>query len=180
LNLATDVPAARRRNVEAIQGLERAVLETPGIEGVALRYGTIYGPGTAYANDGSIAHLVRIRHFPVVGDGHGMTSFVHIDDAAAATVLAISGPVGVYNIVDDEPAPRSEWVPFYAELLRAPAPRHVPALLIRVLGREHFIYRSTQQRGASSAKAKRDMGFDPHYKSWREGFPVELQQRAAA
>ena len=117
LNLAPDVPAARRRNVEAIQALERAVLETPGIEGVALRYGTIYGPGTAYANDGSIAHLVRIRHFPIVGDGHGMTSFVHVDDAAAATVLAVGGPAGVYNIVDDEPAPRSEWVAFYAELL---------------------------------------------------------------
>ena len=180
LNLGPDVPTTRRRNVEAVETLERAVLETPGIEGVALRYGAFYGPGTAYADDGSIAHLVRIRHFPVVGDGHGMTSFVHVDDAAAATVLAVSGPTGVYNIVDDEPAPRSEWVPFYADLLGAPAPHHVPALLIRMLGREHFIYRSTQQRGAANAKAKRDLGFDPCFRTWRRGFAAELAQRAAA
>ena len=180
LNLGSDVPSTRRRNVEAVQALERAVLETPGIEGVVLRYGAIYGPGTAYADDGSIANLVRIRHFPVVGDGHGMTSFVHVDDAAAATVLALSGPTGVYNIADDEPASRSEWVPFYAELLHAPAPHHVPTLLIRVLGREHFIYRSTQQRGTSNAKAKRDLDFDPCFKTWRRGFAAELGQRAAA
>jgi len=180
LNLGPDVPSTRRRNVEAVQALEHAVLDTPGIEGVALRYGTLYGPGTAYDADGSIAHLTRIRHFPVVGDGHGMTSFVHVDDAAAATVLALSGPTGVYNIVDDEPASRSEWVPFYAELLGAPTPHHVPALLIRMLGRDHFIYRSTQQRGASNARARRDLGFDPHYKTWRRGFAAELEQRAAA
>jgi nucleoside-diphosphate-sugar epimerase len=180
LNLGADVPSTRRRNVEAVQALEHAVLETPGIEGVALRYGTLYGPGTAYADDGSIAQLVRIRHFPVIGDGHGMTSFVHVDDAAAATVRALNGPAGVYNIVDDEPAQRSEWVPFYADLLGAPAPRHVPALLIRMLGREHFIYRSTQQRGSSNAKAKRSLDFDPRYRTWRRGFAAELQQRVAA
>jgi nucleoside-diphosphate-sugar epimerase len=180
LDLEPGVPAARRRNVEAIQALERAVLETPGIEGVALRYGTLYGPGTAYVSDGSIARLVRQRHFPIVGDGRGMTSFIHVDDAAAATIKALSGPTGVYNIVDDEPAPRSGWAPFYAETLGAPAPRHVPAWLIRVLGREHFAYRATEQRGASNAKAKRDLGLDLRYRSWRDGFSAESSRRAAA
>jgi nucleoside-diphosphate-sugar epimerase len=180
LNVGPNLPETRRRNAEAVAALEKAVLETPDIEGVALRYGSLYGPGTAYAADGSIAHLVRIRHFPIVGDGKGMTSFAHVDDAAAATVLALSGPPGVFNIVDDEPAPRSEWVPFYAEALGAPPPRHVSALLVRMLGREHFIYRSTQQRGASNAKAKRELGLDLRFRSWRDGFSSELRERAAA
>jgi nucleoside-diphosphate-sugar epimerase len=180
LNLGSRVPSTRRHNVEAVQALEQSVLETPGIEGVALRYGSVYGPGTAYDHDGSIAHLVHIRHYPIVGDGRGMTSFAHVDDAAAATVLALSGPPGVFNIVDDEPAPRSEWVPFYAEALGAPPPRHVSALLVRMLGREHFIYRSTQQRGASNAKAKRELGLDLRFRSWRDGFSSELRERAAA
>ncbi len=109
-----------------------------------------------------------------------MTSFVHVDDAAAATLRALTGPPGVYNIVDDEPASRSEWVPFYADVLGAPPPRHVPALLIRMLGREHFIYRSTEQRGASNAKAKRELGLDLCFRSWREGFSSELRGRVAA
>ncbi|HJW76740.1 MAG TPA: NAD-dependent epimerase/dehydratase family protein, partial [Thermoleophilia bacterium] len=180
LNLGPGVPSTRRRNVEAVQALEQAALETPGIEGVALRYGTFYGPDTAYADDGSIAHLVRIRHLPIVGDGRGTTSFVHVDDAAAATLKVLTGPTGVYNIVDDEPAPRSAWVPFYAEVLGAPAPRHVPAWLIRMLGREHFIYRSSEQRGASNARARRDLSFDPCFRSWRDGFRAELAQKVAA
>ncbi|HMK92192.1 MAG TPA: NAD(P)-dependent oxidoreductase, partial [Thermoleophilia bacterium] len=180
LNVGDDVPSLRRRNVEAIRSLEHLVLETPGVEGVALRYGALYGPGTAYAPDGTMAKLARIRHLPIVGDGQGRTSFIHVDDAATATVLALDGPTGVFNIVDDEPAPMITWVPIYARLLGAPSPRHVPAFVIRVLGREHFIYRATEQRGASNTKAKAILGFDPHFKTWREGFEATVSMAAAA
>jgi nucleoside-diphosphate-sugar epimerase len=180
LNLGPDVPEARRRNVGAIRTLEQAVLETPGIEGVALRYGTFYGPGTAYAADGSIAQLMRQRHYPIVGNGDGITSFIHVDDAAAATVLAPTGPTGVYNIADDEPARVAEWAPHLAALLGAPSPRHVPSFVIRVLGREHFVYRATEQRGASNAKAKALLEFRPRHASWRQGFEETVVEKAVA
>ncbi len=170
----------RARNADAVRTLEQTVVGTPGIEGVALRYGAFYGPGTAYAPDGSIAALVRRRHFPIVGGGEGLTSFVYVDDAAAATMLALSGRTGVFNICDDDPAPMFEWVPFYAARLGAPAPRHVPSFVVRVLGREAFIYRATERRGASNAKAKALLGFEPCFRSWREGFETTLVEAAAA
>ncbi len=180
LNLGPDVPELRRRNVEAIQTLERTVLETPGLEGVALRYGTFYGLDTAYGPDGSIARLMRQRHYPIVGSGQGRTSFIDVDDAAAATLLALSGPTGIYNITDDEPAPMADWVPVYARLLGAPHPRRVPAWVVRVMGREHFIYRATEQRGASNEKAKRELGMTLRFPTWREGFEAALSQAVAA
>ena len=181
LNLGQDVPATRRQNVTSVQELERIVLETPGIEGVALRYGAFYGPGTTYASDGSIAGEVRKRHYPIIGGGQGRTSFVHVDDAARATVLALGAEPGVYNICDDHPAMQSEWVPFYASTMGAPPPRHVFAFIVTAIGREHFAYRATQQRGASNAKAKAELGWQLRYPSWREGFLAEAraEQRAA-
>jgi 2-alkyl-3-oxoalkanoate reductase len=180
LNTRPGTPEGRLRNVEAVIALEDAVLGTPGVEGVALRYGTFYGPGTAYGDDGSIAALVRRRHYPLVGNARGTTSFVHVDDAAMATLLALRGPTGVFNICDDRPAPLSEWLPFYARVIGAPAPRHVPALAVRMLAREHFVYRSTEQRGASNAKAKTELSFAPVFTSWRAGMQSEFEERLAA
>jgi nucleoside-diphosphate-sugar epimerase len=166
-------------NVEAIATLERTVLTTPRIEGVALRYGTFYGPGTAFAADGSVAVIVRQGGYPIAGDGRGVTSFVHVDDAAAATVLALEGPTGLYNICDDEPAPVSEWLPFYARTLGAPPPRHVPAAVARFIAGQYFVSLSTRQRGAANAKAKRELGFTLRYTTWREGFERERLRAAA-
>lgn len=180
LDVGPEAPAGRRRNAAAIQSLEQTVAGAPGIEGVALRYGVFYGPGTAYAADGALAQLVRRRHLPIVGGGAGMTSFIYVDDAAAATVLALGGRSGVYNICDDDPAPQSEWLPVYAARLGAPPPRHVPAFVVRVLGRDEFIYRSTERRGASNARAKAQLGFEPCFRSWRVGFETTLAEPAAA
>ena len=181
LNLDPDVPPARRQNVTSVLELERIVLEAPRIEGVALRYGAFYGPGTSFASDGSIAAEVRKRHYPIIGNGQGRTSFVHVDDAARATVLALDAPPGVYNVCDDRPAMQSEWVPFYASTIGAPPPRHVFAFIVMAIGREHFVYRATQQRGASNARAKTTLGWQLRYPSWREGFLAEAraEQRAA-
>ena len=181
LNLFPDVPQARRANVAAIAALEKAVLETAGIEGVALRYGTFYGPGTALdPAAGSLAELVRRRHYPLVGGGTGYSSFVHVEDAATAAVLAIGGPTGIYNIGDDHPAPVSEWLPFYAHLVGAPPPRHIPAWTVRALGREPFAYRSTEQRAGDNRKARARLGFAPLYSSWRDGLARESELAAAA
>ena len=181
LDTGDHVPEGRRRNVEGVIALERAVLTTPGIEGVALRYGALYGPGTAYDPEGgSVAELVRARHYPLVGGGTGWTSFVHVDDAAAVAVLALAGPPGVYNITDDRPAPASEWLPYYAALLGAPPPRHVPALAVRALGREHFAFRATQQRAADNRKARSRLGFAPIYRTWRDGWSGEVAVPVAA
>jgi nucleoside-diphosphate-sugar epimerase len=180
LNLAPNVPEARRRNVEAIRELERTVLETPGIEGVALRYGAFYGPGTPFASEGSIAAEVRRRHYPIIAKGQGLTSFIHVDDAAAATLRALDGPPGAYNICDDRPASQAEWVREYADLIGAPPPRHVFAFAVQAVGREHFVYRATQQRGASNEKAKRELGLELCFPSWRIGFASEARAERAA
>jgi nucleoside-diphosphate-sugar epimerase len=180
LDLGPDVPDSRQLNVLAVRELERSVLQTPGIEGVALRYGTFYGPGTAFEEDGTVNALVRRRHHPIAGSGAGTTSFVHVDDAAAATVLALSGPTGVFNICDDRPASLKEWLPFYARLVGAPPPRHIPALAERVLGNEHLAYRSTMQRGAANAKARAQLGFVPVWVTWRDGLRNEFKRVAAA
>jgi len=181
LDTGDHAPEGRRRNVEAIIALERAVQASPGIEGVALRYGALYGPGTAYDPDGgSIADLVRRRQYPLVGGGTGWTSFVHVDDAAAAAVLALDGPAGVYNITDDRPAPASEWLPYYAASLGAPPPRRVPAFAVRALGREHFAFRATEQRAADNRKARARLGFAPAYRTWRDGWSGEFAVPVAA
>jgi len=164
-------PFGFRKILAAIQYLEEAVRRTTDLEALALRYGFFYGPGTSLAKDGAIAQLVREHKIPIVGDGAGIWSFVHIQDAARATVAAIAhGAPGIYNIVDDEPAPVSTWLPFLADTLGAKAPGKVPAWLAKPLIGEGGVSMMTQIRGASNAKAKRELGWEPTYPSWRRGF----------
>lgn len=169
--LDQDPPAALRRTLQAILYLEGAVLHTDGIQGTVLRYGGFYGPGTSLGEGGFQLEVVRRRRFPIVGGGTGVTSFIHIDDAATATLAAIeSGKPGVYNIVDDDPAPVAEWLPALAAAIGTRPPRHVPVWVARLFAGEHGVVMMTEVRGASNAKAKRDLGWQPQYSSWREGF----------
>jgi nucleoside-diphosphate-sugar epimerase len=156
------VPSTRESNA-AMRHLEDAVTEAGGI---VLRYGGFYGA----ANDG-LVEPVRKRRFPIVGDGGGVFSWIHLDDAAAATVLAVEheGPA-IYNIVDDDPAPVREWLPELADDLGAKPPRHLPVWLARLLAGEFAVLIGTEARGASNAKAKRELGWTPRHSSWRQGF----------
>ncbi|HZB06225.1 MAG TPA: NAD(P)-dependent oxidoreductase [Thermoleophilaceae bacterium] len=158
---AAPVPRMRK-SFAAMRHLDEAVIDAGG---VVLRYGGFYG-----ADDGLI-EPVRKRQFPIVGDGAGVTSFVHLDDAAVATVLAVEhvGP-SIFNIVDDEPAPVREWLPELAKALGAERPRHVPRWLARVVAGDAAVMMGTDSRGASNAKAKRELGWELRYPSWREGF----------
>ncbi len=154
----------------AMRHLEQAVT---GAGGIALRYGGFYGAD----NDGW-AELVRKRIMPVVGNGNGMMSFIHLDDAAAATLLALEdGRSAIYNVVDDDPAPVREWLPVLAEALGAKPPRHLPAWLARLIAGESAVAMGTEVRGSSNAKAKRELGWAPRYASWREGFPAAYAER---
>jgi nucleoside-diphosphate-sugar epimerase len=154
---------------------EREVLEADGIEGLVLRYGQFYGPGTYYAADGGTARQVRKRRFPIVGKGSGVFSFIHVDDAAAATVAACErGAPGIYNVVDDDPAALREWLPVYAGAVGAKRPFRVPTLVGRVFGGPFATVLATELRGASNAKAKRELGWAPRYASWRQGFAEAL------
>ena len=160
-----------RTTLEAIRHLEAAVLSADELAGVVLRYGGFYGPGTSLGEGGVHLKAVRSRKFPIVGDGSGVWSFVHIDDAAAATVAAIEhGAPGVYNIVDDEPAPVAEWLPALAAMIGAKPPRRVPLWLGRLIGGEPVVVLMTRARGASNAKAQRKLGWQPKNASWRTGF----------
>ena len=168
-------PGAFAEAVAAIAELERQTLGNAEIRGAVLRYGFLYGPGTSYTTDGSIAGDVRRRRFPVVGDGAGVFCFVHVEDAAQATVAAIEQRAeGVYNIVDDEPAPAYDWVPAYAAILGAPAPRRLPLWLGRLLGGPYAVYLMTQMPGASNDHAKTVLGWRPRRPSWRGGFREDL------
>jgi len=165
-------PANARQSWAAMAGLDRTVTEAGGI---ILRYGVFYGA----ANDGLI-EPVRKRQYPLVGDGGGITSWIHLEDAAAATVLALEqdGPA-IYNVVDDEPAPVREWLPVFVQAVGAKPPRHVPTWLARLFAGEAAVVMSTEARGASNAKAKRELGWTLRYPSWRQGFP-EVYARSAA
>jgi nucleoside-diphosphate-sugar epimerase len=159
----------------ALKELEQTVLGTAGIEGIVLRYGALYGPGTWYSRDGDMTKQVRRRTMPVVGSGGGVSSFVHVDDAAGATVCALDrGAPGIYNIVDDEPVTYREQLPGYARIIGAKPPRHVPRWLVRMIGGAVAATTVTEQRGASNAKAKRELGWTPKYPSWRDGFAAEF------
>ena len=161
---------------QAVAAMERMVLEAEGIDGLVLRYGWFYGPGTFYAADGSTASDVRRRRFPVVGDGAGLFSFIHVDDAAAATVAAVErGSPGAYNVVDDEPAAMRDWLPVYAEALGAKAPRRVPVWLARLIAGRMVADMATVLPGASNGKAKRELGWNPAHSSWRSGFAESLR-----
>ena len=175
--LDPDAPGPRQPGLEAILYLEQAVTTIEWGEGLALRYGSFYGPGTAIslAPDAPMAAPIRKRRFPIVGDGGGVTSHVHIEDAAAATVAAVDhGQPGIYNVVDDDPAPVREWLPVLASALGAKPPRRVPRWLARLLAGEVATAMMTEARGASNEKAKRELGWQPRYASWRQGFAQGL------
>jgi 2-alkyl-3-oxoalkanoate reductase len=156
-------PASTRASFAAMRYLDEAVTRAGGI---ALRYGVFYGA----ENDG-LVEPVRKRQFPIVGGGTGVASWIHLDDAAAATVLALErGEPGIYNIVDDDPAPVREWLPVLADALGAKPPRTVPPWVARLFGGPVAVMMGTKSRGASNAKAKRELGWEPRYPSWREGF----------
>jgi 2-alkyl-3-oxoalkanoate reductase len=166
-------PANTHETNAAMTHLDQAVTDAGGI---ALRYGGFYGAG----NDG-LVEPVRKRMFPIVGDGGGVMSFIHLDDAAAATVLALQhdGPA-MFNIVDDEPAPVREWLPVLAQALGAKPPRHFPRWLARLVAGEAAVVMGTEARGASNAKAKRELGWTLRHPSWRQGFPAAYAAAAEA
>jgi 2-alkyl-3-oxoalkanoate reductase len=166
-------PAGMRESSAAMRHVDEAVAAAGG---VALRYGGFYG-----AADDGLVEPVRKRQYPIIGDGAGVASWIHLDDAAAATVLALEhdGP-GVFNIVDDEPAPVREWLPVLAEALGAGPPRRFPRWLARLIAGEVAVVMGTEARGASNAKAKRELGWEPSYPSWREGFKAVYASGAGA
>ncbi len=157
---------------EPIAELERQVHD---VGGTVLRYGWIYGPGTGFRRDGSWAANLRRRRLPIVGDGNGVFSFVHVDDAAGATVAALGrdGPA-TYNVVDDDPAALHDWAPAYASAIGAPKPWRAPTWLARLFAGPHAAAMMSELRGASNARIKRELGWEPRYASWREGFQTAL------
>jgi nucleoside-diphosphate-sugar epimerase len=173
--LFRDPPGRFAAACEALQTLEREVLEAVRPEGVVLRFGWFYGPGTYYERGGTIAEETLKRRNPIVAKGDGTFSHVHVEDAAAAYVAAVEGgSPGVYNIVDDEPAPLREWLPVYAQALGAKPPRRVPAWLVGLLAGKDLASAAVEMRGAANAKAKRELGWTPGHPSWRQGFAETL------
>jgi 2-alkyl-3-oxoalkanoate reductase len=177
--LDPDPPEEFRRTLDAIRYLERTVTGSASPEGIVLRYGAFYGPDTGLF-DGPFVAQLRGRRAPVLGDGGAWWSFVHIEDAAQATALAIErGRAGnIYNIVDDEPAPVSTWLPALAETLGARKPFRIPAWAGRLVAGEHMVVMMTQSRAGSNAKAKRELGWQPEHASWRQGFAETIAQRS--
>ncbi|HEX6238466.1 MAG TPA: NAD(P)-dependent oxidoreductase [Acidimicrobiales bacterium] len=175
--LDTDPPAKMRPAFDAIRHLEDVVSGTDWAEGIVLRYGSFYGPGTGLSADpeAETTKGIRKRQFPVIGGGGGIWSFLHVEDAASATVAAVdNGGPGFYNVVDDEPAPVREWLPFLAEQLGARKPVRVPRFVGRLLAGEVAVLMMTEIRGASNAKAKRELGWQPRWPTWRIGFAEGL------
>jgi nucleoside-diphosphate-sugar epimerase len=166
--LAVDSPSPMDVVIGAVADLENQVR---AVDGIVLRYGFLYGSGTQFASDGFYAELARKRRLPVIGSGEGRWSFVHVDDAAAATVAALErGSTGVYNIVDDEPAAARDWIPAYASSLSAPPPRTLPRWIGRLVAGPIAVAGMTVQRGATNAKVKRELGWSPEHPTWRDGF----------
>jgi nucleoside-diphosphate-sugar epimerase len=162
---------AMRESAAAIRYLETAVLGADWTEGIVLRYGAFYGPGTSMAPGTEQVELVRRRKFPLVGDGGGVWSFIHVADAAEATVAAVThGAQGVYNVVDDDPAPVADWLPALAEELGAKKPMRVPRFVGRLFAGEVGVVMMTEIRGATNAKAKRELQWRPAHPTWRHGF----------
>ena len=166
-------PRRMRGVVEAIRHVEQVVLQASWTEGIVLRYGGFYGPGTSLAPGAAQVEMVRQRKFPLVGDGGGVWSFLHIADAAEATLAAVErGRRGIYNITDDEPARVAEWLPALAEEVGAKRPMRVPRFVGRLFAGEVGVMMMTELRGASNAKAKRELGWQPAHPTWRRGFLV--------
>jgi nucleoside-diphosphate-sugar epimerase len=171
-----DPPVSVRETMAAIMHVEEVVAGADDLEGIALRYGGFYGAGTSLGAGAPMLDLIRKRRLPIVGDGGGVWSFIHVDDAASATVAAIErGTPGIYNITDSDPASVATWLPLLADALRAPAPRRVPAWLVRPFLGEAGVAMMTQVRGAANAKAKRDLGWNLRFPSWRDGFSQGLE-----
>jgi nucleoside-diphosphate-sugar epimerase len=172
--LALDAPepfgTAFRATVEG----ERLALSANGITGVVLRYGQLYGPGSYFDHHGDFARQARQRMLPIVGNGGGIFSFVHVDDAAGAAVLALEHGDGVYNIVDDDPASARDWIPAFCRDIRAPGPIHVPGWLVMLLAGRFAAATMQKGRGASNAKAKGELGWTPRHPTWRDGFLTRL------
>jgi nucleoside-diphosphate-sugar epimerase len=179
--LDPEPPRELRRILDAIRYLERAVTGAREVGSVVLRYGGFYGTDTGLF-DGPFLEQVARRRVPMIGGGNGWWSFVHIEDAAAATALAIErgAPGNIYNIVDDEPAPVREWLPALAAMLGAKPPRHVPAWLGRLVAGEHLVVMMNEGRAGSNAKAKRELGWQPAHPTWRQGFADIVGQLHAA
>jgi nucleoside-diphosphate-sugar epimerase len=166
-----DAPPPIGEAIDALKQSEDAVVDADDVDGIVLRYGTFYGPGTWYSPDGEIARQMRKRRYPLIGDGRGYTSFIHVDDAAAACVAAVErGERGVYNAVDDEPAKAREWMPVFATAVGAKPPRRVPVRLARLLAGKAIVEWSTRCPGASNEKIKRELGWSPRHATWRRGF----------
>jgi nucleoside-diphosphate-sugar epimerase len=169
-----------RGALEAIRHHEGVVLDSAGLEGIVLRYGTVYGPGTSFGADGLYVQEISRRRFPIVGDGGAVWSFVHVDDVARATAVAVEcRATGVYNVVDDEPAPVAVWLPELAAAICAKRPWHVPAWLGRLFAGQLAVVVMTEIRGSSNAKAKQELGWRPRYASWRQGFRHGLSEPGA-
>ena len=164
-------PASFSKSLAAIRYQEDVVRKATYVQALALRYGLLYGPGTGIAKGSAIIELVRKRRMPIVGNGAGIWSFIHVNDAARATAAAVSrGDPGIYNIVDDEPAPVSTWLPALAAAVGAKPPRHVPVWLAKFAIGDGGVAMMTTMRGGANAKAKRELGWQPVYSSWRRGF----------
>ena len=164
-------PKTQRRTLEAIQYLERALASATGLTAIALRYGSLYGPGTNLGAHGQFVEMVRHRALPIIGDGAGVWSFLHVDDAASATIAAIEyGDSGVYNVADDDPAPVSVWLPDLALAVHARPPLHIPAWLGYLAAGGATVSMMTRVRGISNEKARRALQWRPAFASWREGF----------
>lgn len=180
--LYLDGPAAQIRPLaEAVAELEARTMRNASMEGLVLRYGWFYGPGTNYDPADVIPRAIRKGKMPIVGEGAGTYSFIHVDDAAAATMCALTrGETGIYNIVDDDPAPLRDWLPIAAELLGGPPPQQIDAETVRAKLGDMMVYIYNEQRGASNAKAKRELDWKPRLKSWREGFKKEYGDATSA
>jgi 2-alkyl-3-oxoalkanoate reductase len=173
--LLDDAPGPFGSGVRALREMEAMVLGADALEGLVLRYGFFYGPGTHYGKDGPMVADVRRRRLPVVGKGTGVFSFIHVEDAADATLAAVErGSPGVYNVTDDEPAAMSEWVPVLAEAADAKRPLRVPLWVARLAGGRQAADFASELRGASNEKAKRELGWRPAHPSWRTGFADSL------
>jgi nucleoside-diphosphate-sugar epimerase len=169
--LDPDPPAELRATLEAIRYVEKTVTGSANPEGIVLRYGSFYGPGTGMLERAMLAQI-RKRRTPLIGDGAGWWSFVHVEDAAAATLQALEHgkPGSIYNIVDDDPAQVREWLPALAEIVGAKRPFHLPAWIARIVAGEHLVTMMTQVRAGSNRKARTEFGWQPRHPSWREGF----------
>lgn len=164
-------PPQMKAILDAIETLEHTVVREQGFTGIVLRYGPLYGPHSSIASDGAMVDEIRQHKVPVIGQGTGVWSFLHLHDAATATIAALThGQRGIYNIVDDDPALVSEWLPYLAQCVGAPAPRHIPNFLAKIAVGEHAVAMMNDIRGVSNAKAREQLHWEPKWSSWRQGF----------